>query len=73
MTVVCEFSKNQREVIRAQIGEFDGKPVASLWVYAEARSGGMFPTKKGLSLSTDSLPQLEDAVRQLRAAVEAGR
>lgn len=69
-TVVCEFPKNQREVVRASLGEFDGRAVASLWVFAPHISGDLVPTKKGLSLSVDALPQLEDAVRQLRAAAE---
>lgn len=69
MSVVCEFPKNQREVVRAVLGDVKGTPTASLWVFAPTRSGAFVPTKKGLTLSVDSLPQLEDAVRQLRAAV----
>lgn len=69
MSTVCEFPKNDREVVRAVLGDVNGRPTASLWVFVPTTSGTFIPTKKGLSVSVDSLPQLEDAVRQLRAAV----
>ena len=71
MSVVCEFPKNQSEVVRAVLGDVNGRPTASLWVFVPNRAGAYVPTRKGLSLSVDSLPQLEDAVRQLRKAADA--
>lgn len=70
MSVIHEFPKNNREVVRATLGEIDGRRVAALWVFASTTTG-MVPTKKGLSVSVDALPELEEAVRHLRAAVAA--
>lgn len=69
--VVAEFRKNSREVVRAQVGEYRGAPNVSLWVFTEMGDGRYLATNKGLSLSPSALPQLEDAVRQLRKAADA--
>lgn len=68
--VVYEFPKNKRETIRAQLGEFAGRPIASLWAFTRSSTGEMQPCKgKGLVLSQDCLPELEEAVKALRAGV----
>jgi len=67
--VVYEFAKNGRERIRATLTEYNGHPVADLRVHAPRRADGVFvPTPKGLTVSLASLPELENAVRALRAA-----
>ena len=70
--VLYEFTKNKRETVRAQLGEYAGRPVASLWSFVRAPDGAMRPCKgKGLVLSPECLPELEAAVKALR--VGAGK
>jgi hypothetical protein len=66
--VVATFAKNATQEIHAQLTEYKGQRVASLWVFAATTNGKPVPTKSGLSLSVDSLPELEEAVQALRAA-----
>ena len=68
--VVASFPKNGSEEVRAQLGEYRGRSVASLWVFAVTRNGDSVPTKHGLSLAVESLPALEEAVRALREAAK---
>ena len=65
--IVHSFPKNATQEVRAALGEYRGCRVASLWVFAASRDG-IVPTRHGLSLSVESLPQLEAAVQKLRAA-----
>lgn len=72
-TVVAEFVKNGSEIVRATVQEYDGRPVIDLRVFAARATGEPVPTRKGLTLSRDKLPQLEDAVRALRAVADGAR
>lgn len=66
--VVHEFAKNGREVVRAALDVYQGRPVIDLRVFVPSAGGSFVPTRKGLTLSRESLPQLEAAVRALRDA-----
>lgn len=65
---IATFPKNATQEVRAQLVMLDGRPFASLRVFAATRDGKGCPTKHGLALSVDSLPALEEAVQKLRAA-----
>lgn len=66
--VIASFQKNGSEEVRAQLAHVAGRPIASLRVW-ETRGGRTFPSPtKGLALSVDHLPALEDAIQKLRAA-----
>lgn len=69
-TVAYEFIKNGSEVVRATVQEYDGRAVVDLRVFAARASGEPVPTRKGLTISRDKLPELEAAVKALRAAAD---
>ena len=64
--VVHEWTKNRRELVRASLDDVGGRAVANFRVYALSRAGEWLPTYKGLAISADQLPELEEAVRRLR-------
>lgn len=67
--LIASFPKNGSEEVRAQLQMHEGKSTASLWVFGVTTDGRGYAKKgKGIALSADLLPALEDAVRQLRAA-----
>lgn len=72
MAVCYEFQKNSHETVRAQVTEFNGRPVLDLRSHFRPEGADeLAPTKKGLTLQISQLPELEAAVRALREAVDA--
>ena len=70
---IAVVSKNQIEEVRVTLGEFQGHDLVSARVYATRdASGERVPTKKGLTLSIQKLPDLiealQEAEREARAA-----
>ncbi len=67
--VLHEFQKNASEVVRASLGEYNGKDYLHLRVFYKApedRGGEFHPTKKGLTLSVDLIDDLSEAVEKLK-------
>ncbi len=64
--ILHRFHKNSSEEVRATISEFKGTDYASIRVYYEAEPGVWHPTKRGLTIALNLLPELEKAVRALR-------
>ena len=71
--VVHEIAKNAFERLRFSLQDYGGHSVADLRVFIpDRRSAGTYvPTRKGLTVDVDLLPDLEHAVRTLREAAEA--
>lgn len=70
---VCyEFPKNSTTRIRAKTSEFQGVPRIDLREWVIADGGDYRPTKVGLSLREDQLPELRRAIEALEAEVSAG-
>lgn len=62
---IADFRKNARERVRVSLHEFNGMDCTSLRVffYPDAHSiADMRPSAKGLTIATNLLPQLLDAV-----------
>ncbi len=64
--VIDEFIKNAREKVRVEFMTFRGNDVLNLWVYynADPAREDWKPSKKGLSISTDLIPDLKEAVEK---------
>lgn len=67
--VVATFKRNPTEEVRAGIKEFKGRRYIDLRIYYMDDQGEWKPTRKGISLSTDFMPELKDAVSQIEAAL----
>jgi hypothetical protein len=68
-TVIAEFAKNRREVIRIAIGDYKGHSLVHVraWV-PQSETGAMIPTRNGLSLRREVIPQLIEALQKVAAA-----
>ncbi len=67
--VVHAFEKNSAERVQVTLSTFKGREYMDLRVYFEGDDGEMHPSRKGLTLSTALLPDLESAILKLREAV----
>ena len=68
MSEVYRFWKNSRESVRASLTTFQGHPLADIRIYVEGSEGEEIPTKKGISVKVEQLPQLLEAVQALVGA-----
>jgi len=68
---IYEFSKNSQERVKANLVTYRGRDLVDIRVFY-ADGGDWKPTRKGICLSLDLLPELEAAVKALREAVGKG-
>lgn len=69
--VVHVFEKNSRERVYATLSTFKGLRLADLRVFAVDEDDVEHPTKKGISVRVEQLPQLLEAVETLLQAERA--
>lgn len=64
--LIHEFTKNGREKVRVEFMTYRGNDVLNLWVYynADPSREDWKPSKKGLSISTELIPDLKEAVEK---------
>ena len=67
--VVHSFPKNPLEEVRASISVYKGKQYVDLRIYYKGDDGEFHPSKKGLTLSLDLFPELEEAVGKLSEVI----
>ncbi len=67
--MIHSFPKNALEEIRVSISHYRGKQYIDLRVYYKTDDGEFHPSKKGVTLSPDLFPELEEAVNRLREAL----
>lgn len=67
--VIASLEKNRRERVRVALDEYEGVKLIDLRVTVEmtATSGVQTPTKKGLSLRVEMLPELVGALQAAEA------
>jgi hypothetical protein len=61
------FQKTPRERVVISRGTYRGRPYVSVWVHWLTPAGAWAPTKKGLTLRADLLPDLEEGLRLAHA------
>jgi hypothetical protein len=67
--LVHTFPKNPLEEIRASLTVYKGKQYVDLRVYYKGDDGEYHPSKKGLTVSLDLFPELEESMRKLREVI----
>ncbi len=67
--IVHTFPKNPLEEVRASLTVYKGKQYVDLRIYYKGDDGEYHPSKKGLTLSLDLFPDLEEAVQKLKEVV----
>ena len=70
--MVHRFVKNALEEVRVSLEEYHGRKLIDLRVYYDAGGGVRMPSKKGLALSVEQLPELAKAVAKAQEAVGKG-
>jgi len=73
--LIDEFEKNSAETVRTSISEFKGKLYIDFRVWSAGAAdslGEVRPTKKGLTISTEILPDLLKAVQLAIRHVKGG-
>lgn len=63
--IVATFKRNPTEEVRAGVKEFKGRRYIDLRIYYMDDQGEWKPTRKGISLATDFMPELKEAVGAL--------
>ena len=72
--VVATVRKNAAEEIRVALTEYQGKRLCDIRVFTEYRSTGEIgPTKKGLSVRIEQLPELIKALQDVKALADRER
>lgn len=73
LTIVAEWPKNEREIVRVALDEFNGHPIVNARLWFRADDGSMCPGKAGLTIGVRHLPALAKALnRALAIATEQG-
>ncbi len=67
--LIDEFSKNNLEVIRVQITNFNGQPLLDVRVWI-LKGEDYIPTKKGISLRLEQVGALRDGIAKAAAEVD---
>lgn len=67
--LVYSFPKNPLEEVRASVTVYKGKQYIDLRIYYKGDDGEFHPSKKGITVSLDLFPELEEAIQKLREVV----
>lgn len=65
------FDKSATEQVQVSLNTFKGKTYVDLRIYYKASDGEYRPTKKGITVSPELLPELGEAIRKLIEKVGA--
>ena len=62
--VVHEFMKNAADKVRAEFSHFKGRDLFSFRIYFQSddESGEWIPTKRGITVQTELIPELKKAL-----------
>jgi hypothetical protein len=61
--VVHVFKKGQDEEVQVSIGEFKNRKYVDFRIYFPGEDGTKFPTKRGLTLAAELLPELKKGLQ----------
>lgn len=71
--LISTIQKNASEQLRISLDEYRGVELVDIRVFASFSAANVaMPTKKGLSIRRDMLPELIEALEAAQAAIEAG-
>ena len=68
--IVASFKRNPTEEVRAGIKEFKGRRYIDLRIYYMDDQGEWKPTRKGISLATDFMAELKQAVEAIETELQ---
>ena len=59
--VITEWKRNESEVGRLTVDEFNGREIVHLRIWARDKQGELVPTTRGITIPLDKLPQPDGA------------
>lgn len=68
---IATIKKNAREELRVSVDHYQGYELLNLRIWFEADDGSMRPSKKGLALRLELLPELREALEAASREVAA--
>ena len=72
--VVGSFHKNSQEVVKVTLDEFHGREVVDIRAYFSDVNGEWQPSRKGITLSIECIPELLEIVRMAKVTlIDNGR
>ena len=69
-TLIDKFTKNASEEIQTSYNQFNGNDLLDIRIFYEDESGKYKPSRKGISLNVNQLPQLEKAIQKAKEFLE---
>lgn len=69
--LVHSFMKNALEEVRVSVSTYKGKKYVDFRVYYQDDNGEYKPSKKGIAISPELLPELENAIGKLKESIES--
>ena len=61
-SLVAEIPKNKRETLRVSLDDYMGHRLLNLRVWVDGKNGQQVPTKAGVSVRIDLIPELQQAL-----------
>ncbi len=70
--IIAELPKNATEVVRVTLDTYQSKPIADVRVFTEYKTTGeLGPTRKGVTIRAEQLPELVRALAKAEAEARA--
>lgn len=70
MKIIKEIVKNKTETLIVSLDEFKGKDYANVRVFFKNDDGELCPTKKGVTLTLDTIPQVIEGLLTIAEMLE---
>jgi len=68
-TIIKDIKRNEREIIRIEVSEFEGRELINLRIWYQAIDGHgdivYKPTKKGVALNIDKYEELREGIEKI--------
>lgn len=73
-TLIDQFNKNSLEVVKVQTHEWKGNSYIDIrvWLPSESEGGPDIATKKGITLSTELIPELINCLHKAEVKLNGG-
>jgi hypothetical protein len=69
MSIVGEIQKNKSQKIIVATNEYKGKQLVDIRVHYEGDDGEYMPTKKGIALTPEMIPEVMEMLRSASAVI----
>ena len=67
--LISKFEKNSIEEIRVELSEYKGQTYLNVRAWVKGDNGEFLPTRKGITLNIELIPDLIEALKKARASI----